>query len=46
MAKFYAMRIIDGKTTFDKVPDALKDAVAKILIEKGHPEYITSTEGV
>ena len=43
MAKFYAMRIIDGKTTFEKVPKRLKEAVAVILSESGY--QISNSEG-
>lgn len=35
MAKFYAMRIMAGKTTFEKVPESLKEAVREILIREG-----------
>lgn len=35
MAEFYAYRIINGKTTFAKVPKALKEAVRVILVEEG-----------
>ena len=35
MAEFYAFRIIQGKTTFAKVPARLKDAVKKVLEELG-----------
>jgi hypothetical protein len=44
MAKFLAMRIIENKTTFDKVPDALKEAVATILSEQGFSNLVA--EGV
>lgn len=42
MAKFYAMRIISGKTVFENVPDKLKKPVAQILIAEGHPELVTT----
>lgn len=35
MAEFYAFRIIQGKTTFAKVPAKLKDNVKKVLEELG-----------
>ena len=38
MAKFYADRIITGKTIFSKVPARLKDDVKKVLTELGYPE--------
>lgn len=38
MANFLAYRILDGKLTFEKVPQALKEEVRKILIELGHEE--------
>lgn len=44
MAKFFAMRIIDGKTTFGKVPERLKEAVADILCAEGYPNL--AVEGV
>lgn len=44
MAKFYAMRIMQGKTTFEKVPKALKSAVAAILAEEGY--IMPNSEGV
>ena len=44
MAKLYAMRIIDGKTTFEKVPERLKEAVATILSEEGYSNL--ASEGV
>ena len=44
MAKFYATRIIDGKTTFEKVPAQLKEAVAAILSEEGYSNL--ASEGV
>lgn len=44
MAKFYALRIISGKTVFEKVPEQLKEAVAVILSEKGYSNLIS--EGV
>lgn len=36
MIKFYVMRIIEGKTTFDKVPQPLKEAVTESLSEQGY----------
>ncbi len=38
MAKFYAMRIINGKTTFENVPQRLKSEVEKILVKEGYAE--------
>ncbi len=38
MANFLAYRILDGKLTFEKVPQALKEEVRNILIELGHEE--------
>lgn len=38
MAEFLAYRILDGKTTFEKVVLKLKEDVRKILIELGHEE--------
>lgn len=38
MAEFLAYRILDGKTTFEKVPAKLKEEVKQILIESGHEE--------
>ncbi len=38
MAEFFAYRILDGKTTFDRVPKVLKPDVQCILEESGHPE--------
>lgn len=38
MAEFLAYRILSGKLEYKKVPEALRDAVKKILTEKGHPE--------
>lgn len=38
MANFLAYRILDGKLAFEKVPQALKEEVRKILIELGHEE--------
>ena len=38
MAEFLAYRILSGKLEYKKVPEALRDAVKKILTEEGHPE--------
>lgn len=38
MAEFLAYRILDGKTTFEKVPTKLKEEVRQILVELGHEE--------
>ena len=35
MAEFYPFRIIQGKTTFAKVPKKLKDSVKQVLEELG-----------
>lgn len=40
MAEFYAFRIIDGLTTYAKVPTLLKPAVAQILREMGFEHLI------
>lgn len=45
MAEFYAMRIMDKKTTFAKVPLRLKDAVREILINKGCTELFDAEGG-
>lgn len=44
MAKFYSMRIIDEKTTFENVPKRLKEAVGAILSKEGYSNLIS--EGV
>lgn len=35
IAKFFAKRIIDDKTTFNNVPELLSEQVRKVLIELG-----------
>lgn len=40
IALFYATRIIDGKTTYKKVPIQLRPEVDDWLIDKGYPELI------
>ena len=40
MASFLVYRILDEKLTYDKVPQALKADVKRILIELGHEELI------
>jgi len=40
MIRFYTMRIIEKKTTFDKVPEPLKAAVAASLVEQGYSHLI------
>ncbi len=40
MAEFLAYRILEGKTTFENVPQKLKNGVKKILIELGQEELI------
>ncbi len=32
MAMLFACRVVEGKTTFDKVPAKLQDAVADIIV--------------
>lgn len=42
MAMFYAQRIIMEKTTFAKVPEKLREAVATILVsECGLPQLVS-----
>lgn len=38
MANFLVYRILDEKLTYDKVPQALKAEVKRILIELGHED--------
>lgn len=45
MVKFYAMRIIDGKSTLSKVPERLKQAVIQELIKRGY-ENLTMEEKI
>lgn len=45
MAMFFAQRVILGKTTFEKVPKALKQAVAEVLIDSGLPELVPTEYG-
>ena len=40
IALFYALRLIDGYTTYDRVPTLIKDDVDKILKERGHEGLI------
>ncbi len=40
MAMFLARRIIKGLTTFAKVPQTLRKAVADILTKEGHSNLI------
>ena len=40
IALFFATRIIDGETTYDKVPKLLKKQVDEILTEKGFGDLI------
>lgn len=40
MVNFLVYRILDEKLTYDKVPQALKAEVKRILIELGHEELI------
>lgn len=45
MAMFFAQRVILGKTSFERVPKALKAQVAEILIESGLPELVPAEYG-
>lgn len=45
MAMFFAQRVILGKTSFDKVPNALKKQVAEVLIDSGLPELVPKEYG-
>ena len=45
MAMFFAQRVILGKTEFDKVPKALKQGVAEILLDSGLPELVPTEFG-
>ncbi len=40
MAEFLAYRILEGVSTYTKVPAALKAAVAGILVEKGRSDLV------
>lgn len=40
MGEFYAWRIINGRTTYTKVPTSLKEEVAQILTEEGFANLI------
>lgn len=40
IALFFATRIINGETTYDKVPKLLLEQVDEILIEKGFEHLI------
>ena len=41
IATLFACRVVEGRTTFDKVPAKLKDAVAAYIIEEfGMPELV------
>ena len=42
IALFYALRLIDGYTTYDRVPTLIKDDVDRILTEKGYEHLIGS----
>ena len=44
IALFYALRLIDGYTTYDRVPTLIKDDVNRILIEKDHGRLIEGEE--
>ncbi len=40
MAIFFATRVILGKTSFDEVPEKLKQGVAENLLDAGLPELV------
>ena len=40
IALFYVMRLINGDTTYDRVPTLVKEDVNRILIEKGYEHLI------
>ena len=40
IAVFYVMRLINGDTTYDRVPRIIRDEVDRILTEKGHEHLI------
>lgn len=40
MPEFLAYRVVQGKLTFDKVPNNLKEQVKQILILEGHEDLI------
>ena len=42
IAVFYVMRLINGDTTYDRVPRIIRDDVARILTEKRHEHLIGS----
>ena len=42
IALFFATRIIDELTTYDRVPSLIKDDVDRILTEKGYEHLIGS----
>ena len=44
MATIYADLIIKGKKVIDDVPGKIRDAVIRVLIDRGHPE-LTESEG-
>lgn len=41
ISDLWANRIISGDRSYDDVPAKLKDSVAKLLKDRGHPELIT-----
>ena len=45
MAMFFAQRVILGKTSFERVPKALKAGVAEVLIDSGLPELVPTEFG-
>ena len=40
IAIFYANRLINGQTIYDRVPSLIQDDVDKILKERGHESLI------
>ena len=46
MAMLFAIRVVEERTTFDKVPNKLKGQVAEILIEDfGLPDLVPAEYG-
>ena len=42
IALFYVMRLINGDTTYDRVPRIIQDDVDRVLTERGHERLIGS----
>lgn len=40
IALFYVMRLINGDTTYDRVPRIIRDDVDRILTERGYEHLI------